>query len=248
MDFLEYAYLQMGQDRNAKAVVDQLAAFPKIIGVRLTTATAGAAIPARYALERGAWDEAAALVPAQSAWPYGEAITRFARALGMARSGHPDAAAPEIARLAVLRDGAAAAHDDYWSGQIEVLRIAASAWAAEASGRHAEALQAMRAAAALEDGSAKHVAMENRLMPMHELLGEILIAQKQPALAMTDFRAALQTMPKRLRSIYGLARAAQMAGQAADAQNAYAELLALGRASDGTRAEIVAARAYAARR
>lgn len=106
----------------------------------------------------------------------------------------------------------------------------------------------MRAASVLEDVSAKHVAMENRLVPMHELLGEMLSSQKQPALAMAEFPTALKGMPQRLRSLYGLASAAQMAGAGADAKAAYAQLLALCAQSDGTRREILAAKTYLARR
>ena len=69
--------------------------------------------------------------------------------------------------------------------------LAASAWIAQAKGEKDEALKLMRAAADLEDNSEKHIAMENRLYPMRELLGDLLLEQQQPGLALTEYETSL---------------------------------------------------------
>src|SRR5258705_429402 len=103
LDYQTYAYLQIAQDAAAKAVVAHAA---EVASSQSGTpnAFAIAAIPARYALERGAWAEAAALTPRPANTPYTEAITAFARALGAARSGNPAAATTHTQRLAAPRD------------------------------------------------------------------------------------------------------------------------------------------------
>ena len=78
-----------------------------------------------------------------------------------------------------------------------------------------EALKLMRAAADLEDGSEKHVAMENRLWPMRELLGELLLDVNRPAEALRAFELSFKAAPNRFRGFYGAARAAERLGDRA---------------------------------
>lgn len=241
-DFMQYAYLQLGQDRKAKRLVEEVKAIKKVAGVQITVDTGFAAVPARYVLERAAWSEAATLDPYPSQYPYAQAIGYFARAMGEAHTGELSRARDDIAKLKSLREQDRAKKQDYWAGQTEVLVKAASAWLALAEGKDLLALRLMREAVDLEDASEKHVAMENRLYPMRELLGYMLLELKQPKKALREFDASLNEMPNRLRGYYGAARAAQLAGDKAKAREYYAKLVALGEKSDGPRPELKQAR------
>ena len=121
-------------------------------GAILGVHTAFAAIPARYALERGRWAEARAL-RVRPAYPAADAITYFARAMGAARSGDVAGARQEIEQLQALRAALKQAQDVYWAEQVEIQRLAAEAWTAHAAGKTKEALKLMHAAADLEDAS-----------------------------------------------------------------------------------------------
>jgi hypothetical protein len=246
MDFLTYAYLQGAQDAEAKRIVELRNAAQKFFTRFLPGDTAYAAIPVRYALERGRWAEAAALPPITSQFPAAEAITYFGRALGAARSGDLAAARQDLGQLEQRRDTLAQAKNQYWADQVEIQRRAAAAWVARGEGEKDEALALMRAAADLEDASEKHIAMENRLFPMRALLGELLIEVNEPAQALAAFETSLQAAPARLRSVGGAAEAAKRAGDPGKARYYAEQLVALGSHADTERPELVAARALMA--
>jgi tetratricopeptide (TPR) repeat protein len=237
-DFMQYAYLQLGQDAKAKALIDENAVIKKVIGPVSAGNTARAAVPARYMLERQDWKGAAQLQPMDLPFPPAEAITYFARAIGAARSGDPAAAKAGIEKLGELREGMQKANQSYWAEQIEVQILGARAWFEQAGGNKEEALKLMRAAADLEDGSEKHVSMENRLYPMRELLGDMLREQGQPAAALKEYEVSMKNAPNRLRGFYGAAKAAEASGEAKRAAGYYKQLAKLTRGSDGDRAEL----------
>ncbi len=248
LDFMEYALLQMGQEQRAKEVRDDSAAIKKLGFEYLVGYTGLAAIPARFALERQSWQEAAMLEPRGSQYPQAEAITYFARAMGSARGGDLNAAESEVSKLKELHAKLENANQSYWAEQVEIQILAASAWIAEAKGQKEEALKFMRAAADLEDNSEKHIAMENRLYPMRELLGDLLMEQHQFAQALTEYETALQSTPNRLRGLYGAAKAAQGAGQPEKATTYFSKLVELTKDADGERTEIREAKAFLALR
>ena len=248
LDFLMNAYLQLGQDQKAKAIVDERNTVQQLPGdYRLSGHTAFAAIPVRYAIERGEWAEAARLPVAPSVYPQAEAVAWFGRALGAARSGDPARARRDLDELARLRAKLAAA-DEYWITQIDIYTQAAEAWIALAEHRPRRAGISMRAAADREDHTEKNVAMENRLSPMRELLGELLLELGKPDEAQREFEASLQTVPNRYRSLAGAARAAGLLRHDEDARVYHERLLALTQDADSTRPAILAARAYLANR
>jgi len=247
LDFLTNAYLQLGQDQQAKRIVDardSVAEYPA--GFRYSGHTAFAAIPVRYAFERAAWVEAAALAIPKTPFAQAEAIAWFGRAIGAARSGDMTKAKEAIDQLGVLKDRLAKANDDYWTGQVVIQQQAARAWPALAEGRKPDAIAAMRQAADLEDRSGKTVAMENRLSPIRELLGELLLDADEPAQALTEFEASLRNNPNRYRSFAGAAKAAERAGDRAQAWSYYKKLVALAAKADGGRPDLVAAKQYLA--
>jgi tetratricopeptide (TPR) repeat protein len=247
LDFLTNAYLQLGQDQHAKRIVDardSVTEYPA--GFRYSGHTAFAAIPVRYAFERAAWVEAAALAIPKTPFAQAEAIAWFGRAIGAARSGDITKAREAIDQLGVLKDRLAKANDDYWTGQVVIQEQAAGAWPALAEGRKADAIAAMRQAADLEDRSGKTVAMENRLSPIRELLGELLLDANEPAQALSEFEASLRNNPNRYRSFAGAAKAAERAGHRVQARSYYEKLVALAARADGERPDLVAAKQYLA--
>jgi hypothetical protein len=248
MDYLAYAYLQKAQDQKVLALIDELRAFKKATPETRGTAYAMAAIPARYALERQDWAFAAKLEQpkAEVGWdkfPPAQAILDFARALGDAHTGNLDAAKAEIGNLAAIRD-ALKAKNKYWSDQVEVERLAAEATLAQAGGRHDEALKEMRGAADLDDAMDKMNVTPGDILPPRELLGDLLLEQGKPKLALAEYKISLATAPNRFRSLIGEARAAKQAGDAAEAHEAYRKLLAQCPSAAPERPELVEAKAY----
>lgn len=216
MDYLMYAYLQGTQDAKAKALLERHKAVGKVNQQTITAAYALAAIPARYALERGQWEEAATLSvrPADFPWdrfPHAEAITHFARAMGAAHVGRFAAAQDEILRLAALRD-ALATRDEYWASQVEIQRKTAAAWVALAQGKNDEALDLMRAAADQEDSGEKNSVTPGPVVPAREWLGDMLVQSGRPADALKEYEIALTNAPNRHGSLVGAARSAELSG------------------------------------
>lgn len=249
LDFLTNAYLQLGEDQQAKRIVDarnSVAEYPA--NFRYSGHTAFAAIPVRYAFERAAWAEAMVLAIPKTPFAQAEAITWFGRAIGAARSQELPKAREAVAQLGALKDKLAKANDAYWTGQVAIQEQAADAWLALAEGRKGEAVAAMRQAADLEDRSGKHVAMENRLSPIRELLGELLLEANEPAQALKEFETSLRNNPNRYRSFAGAAKAADRAADRALAKNYYEKLVSLAGNADPARPDLVAAKQYLASR
>jgi len=256
-DYQAYAYLQTGRDRAARRLLDSLpgiaarfdpdavgSAAPGVAGV-----FALAAIPARWALERGAWAEAARLELRASRYAQTEAITQLARGLGAARSADPAGARTALQGLEQSRDRLIAAHESYWGGQVEIQRRIVSAWLALAERRPAEAVLELEAAAELEDATEKNAITPGPLAPARELLGEMLLETGEPARALKQFAATLEKEPGRFRAMAGAARAAALAGDRAAAATYSARLLkTCERADKPGRAELVEARRVAAAR
>jgi tetratricopeptide (TPR) repeat protein len=239
-DYLVYAYLQLAQDRAAERVLAQLPAVarsldPNAVGTAAPPAAgyfAIAAIPARVALERGAWAEAARLELRPSPVPFADAMTWFARALGAARTGDTAVATAAIAALSGICDRLTRAGENYWSEQVEIQRRGAVAWLAFTAGRKAEALAEMRVAAEREDATEKNAITPGPLAPARELLGEMLLAAHEPAQALAAFEATLRHEPNRFRALAGAATSARAIGDSAKAASYSAQLLKLGAHSD----------------
>jgi hypothetical protein len=248
LDYLAYAYLQTGQDRKARAVLEELSGMPRAEPESFVAAYAYAAIPARVAIEQHRWSEAAALAPASRAFPWdrfawAEAITTFARAIGAARAGDAAQARAEARKLEQYRAALVAANQTYWADQVEIQHRAATAWAARAEGKNDEALRLMRAAADLEDSTEKHPVTPGPVVPARELLGEMLLELKQPKQALVEFEASATREPNRLNGLFGAARAAELSGDAAKAKGLYTQIVTLCARADGDRPELKHAKA-----
>jgi tetratricopeptide (TPR) repeat protein len=249
LDYLAYAYLQGAQDREAEGVLDELRAIKKVQPEAFQAAYAYAAIPARYALERRRWSEAAALTVAPttfpwSRFPWAEAVTHFARAMGSARSGNAANARKDIEKLESLQDALIKAKDSYWAKQVDIQRRVATAWFLRAERKNDEALQLMQSAADLEDSTDKHPVTPAPIQPARELLGEMLLELGDPAQAIKEFEASHRIEPNRFRGLYGAAKAAQASGDREKARHYYAKLISLCERADTDRPEIKEAKAY----
>jgi tetratricopeptide (TPR) repeat protein len=247
MDYMTYAYLQMGRDAEAKRVVDESVSVTGFNTLRFAGPYAQAAIPARYAVERSDWKLAMSLEPRRSGFPFTVALTHFARALGAARTRNTAMAEKEITELARLRDELKAAGNEYWAAEIEVGRLAAASWLALAQGKKGEALSLMQTAAAAEDKNEKHIVTPGRILPAREMLGELLLVLKRPADALGEFETSRIREPGRLRGFYGAAIAAQKSGNKEKARLYYSKLAELA-GSAAARREIAEARAYLAKK
>jgi tetratricopeptide (TPR) repeat protein len=239
-----YAYLQLGQDQQARAVLDDMM---KETDFKATVAGADyalAASPARYAVERGDWNGASQLAVRPSSFNYVMAMSHFARALGAARSGKPDAAKADVAKLAELRDKLREAKDSYWSEIVDIQRQVAAAWVLHAEGKYDEALRAMSAAADAEDKTEKSAITPGPLAPARELYGDMLLDRGMAQEALAAFEATKAKEPNRFRGFLGAAKAAEKLGDKATAKASYEKLSALVGEGDSERPEIAAARQY----
>jgi tetratricopeptide (TPR) repeat protein len=230
-DYLEYAYLQTGQDQQAKRVLDQMAANKAGLPSYFAGVYASATMPARYVIERRRWAEAAKL-PNPSGSPGGrlswaEATVYFARALGSARTGDVDGASQCVQKLEAVRDTLTGLQETYWAGQVEIQRREAAGTLSYAQGKKDEALDLLRSAADMEDASEKHPVTPGPVVPARELLGEMLLALDKPTEALAAFESTLQRSPNRFNALYGAARAAQKAGQREKARQYYSALVAV---------------------
>jgi hypothetical protein len=244
-DYMVYAYLQSGRDEAARQAIAEAQQF---MGAQSSSAAgpfALAAMPARLAMERGAWKEAAALTPQPSKFAFADAITHFARAVGLARSGEPEAAAADLEALQQLAD-ALRPKNAYWAEQVDIQHMAAESWVAYAKGNRDEALALMRSAAEREAATEKHVITPGPLAPAREQLAEMLLAADQPAEALKEFEAVQQVEPNRLRALVGAGRAAELAGDRAAAKQYYGQVVEITASADTSRPEIEAARAFVA--
>jgi tetratricopeptide (TPR) repeat protein len=245
-DFTVYAHLQLAQDDTAAKMIAKALATPER-GDRppsMANFTAKAAMPARYVLERADWKAAAALPLGPTEYPQADSLTHFTRGLGLARLGDRTGAAREVDAMERLRAAMEKSGDGYWADRTREQILAVLAWTALAEGVTDRAATLMRQAADSEDASIKHVAMENRLFPMRELLGELLLEAGRPKEALTEFTNALKQQPNRYRGLYGAARAAEAAGDSANAKAFYEKLIELSKQAEGRRPELQRAEAF----
>jgi tetratricopeptide (TPR) repeat protein len=250
-DYEIYAYLQTGQDDAARRIVNSLPEIASRFDPKAVLNGAGgpaagyfalAAIPARYALERQDWKQAAQLALRETPFAYTDAMTWFARGLGAARLGQTAAANESATALRQIRERLSKAGENYWAQQVEIQELAVGAWAELAVGKKEEALRRMRSAAEMEDGTEKSAVTPGPLAPARELLGEMLLQMNQPAQALEQFEATLKKEPGRFRALYGAAHAAQLSGNRDASERYFRELLKVCSSADKPgRSEVVEA-------
>jgi len=255
MDYLAYAYLQSGRDGEAEQVLNELKTIRQADPPTRTAAYAVTAIPARLALERRQWREAATLklspnlaaLPALASQKWAVAHIHFARAVGAARGGDVALARAEVAKLADLERALTIKPGEYdWRRQVSIERQIAHAWVAHAGGKDDEAVSLMSAAADLDDATEKNPVTPGSILPAREQLGELLQVLSRPAAALKEYETSLQRAPRRLAGLYGAAQSARLAGDPVKAGRYFAELVKMTEHGDSTREELKIARAIEA--
>jgi len=252
LDYLEYAYLQIGDEAAARTALDEAAVAKTFDDPRFSAGYALAAIPARFALERRDWKAAAKLEPPTAvlnwaSFPYAPAITYFAQAIGASRLGQLERARSALRQIETIHAGLEKSpipgpYD--WTSQVESARLAAAAWLAFAEGHQKEAVNLARSAAQLEEKTGKHPVTPGAPLPAGELLGDMLFEMGRPAEALVAYEASLREAPNRFNSLYGAARAAEAAQNTARARELYAALLAQC-VANSPRPELAEARKFA---
>jgi len=215
MDYLLYAYLQEGREREANEVIQQLKAMSDLDMGDFKIAYAATAMPARYAVERWQWAQAASIVPPSGMPPHVTAVAVWARAIGLARSNHSVSARQEVKKLRLLEQQLRASGEDYaeyWAKQVEIQEIEATAWSAQAEGEADEARNLLRKAADAEDAVEKFPVTPGPVIPAREQLGELLLQQGQSGQALKEFQISLANFPKRRGAMIGVARASEGLG------------------------------------
>jgi tetratricopeptide (TPR) repeat protein len=233
LDYLEYAYLQMGDDDAARKVLLEAATAKTFDDPTFAAGYALAAIPARYALERRDWKAAVQLEPPAAALPwtnfsYAPAIVYFAQTIGASRAGELDRARSALGQLEkihmdLLKSPIPGPYD--WTSQVESSRLAAAAWLVYAEGQKDAAVTMARAAATLEQKTGKHPVTPGPPLPARELLGDMLLEMGQPAEALAAYETSLHDAPNRFNSLYGAARAAELSKNMDRARELYTALL-----------------------
>ncbi len=249
LDYLTYGYLQRGEDANAKATLKKLFENENY---QYSTATgyALAAIPARYALERKQWTDAAKLeVLNWNNFPwekYSEfaSITWFAKGLGAARSGDIATAQTSANELKSIHGDLKEGGENYWAVLTAAQKQTVEAWIAFAKNEKRQAVEMMREAADLEDSVDKHPVTPGAVLPARELLGDMLVLLNQPKQAIEAYEDALKISPNRLNSLTGAARAAELAGKKKLAKSYYEKVLAVAPDSDRESKELKRARKF----
>jgi tetratricopeptide (TPR) repeat protein len=212
MDYLTYAYLQLGRDVDAKRVVDDLAAMHGLGAGKFKIGYAANAMPVRYAIELRKWAAATAFEPLPDSEPHVAAIVYWARAVGASRGKHPQDAATDIAKIDASVTRLDAAVNVYWATQTRALADSARAWQLFANGNTDEAIVRLRSAADIEDAAEKLPVTPGPIVPAREQLGDLLLEADRPADALREFRSALAAAPGRRGALIGAAQAAERSG------------------------------------
>ena len=242
LDYAVYGYLQLGQDSAAQATVAvaQAAKTSPAINVLIGQYNR-TAMAARIPLEQGDWAAAAAFPAPDRAAGVTAALSRFTRAIGAARSGGAQAARIEVAKLDSIAMGLATQRETYWARVVGIKRDAAAAWVQFASGDTTGGLATARGAAETEEVTDKHPVTPAELLPARELLGDMLLAAGRYPEARQAYQATLLRERGRAQSLFGAARAAELAGDRAAAKAGYRQFLRLMSKADGNRPELAIA-------
>jgi tetratricopeptide (TPR) repeat protein len=238
IEYLVYGYLQQGADEEAARQLKRLHGTANL-EPSFKTAFHLVSTRARYTLERRAWDEAASIVPREPAtlewnrYPWAEATARFARGLGAAHLKKVDEAKTEVTRLEELEGVTRGAGEDLFARNIRAFRLELSAWIAHVEGRKEASVTLMREAAELEASTPKHAVTPGPTLPAQELLGDLLMEQKEPVAALAAYKRSIEEYPRRFNSLLGAARAANALNDKPTARTFYTQLLEV--AKDGKR-------------
>jgi hypothetical protein len=253
MDYLVYAYLQQAKDTSAAKVLAEIQDMTRLDENQFAAAYAFAASPARLALERHDWRAAAALEIKPAWFPWNrfrnvEALVHYARAIGAARTGDAAAARRSADEITAIRRAMPATRDYDWSGSIGAQWEAATALIAWAEGRKDESVRLLGIAADHEDAVDKHPVTPGALLPVREMLADLLLESGRPAEALREYEAVLKTALRRFNATAGAAKAADKAGDPMKARAYAMQLREIANNAETSRPELEWARVYLGRK
>ncbi|HTZ98456.1 MAG TPA: hypothetical protein VMB18_18785 [Terriglobales bacterium] len=249
MDFLEYAYLQSGREGDAQRLIEEVRSMPEMkdnmygsdFDPRIYVLVV---FPARYDLELHHWADAASLAPVPNADPGDMSVTYWARAIGSARSGHPDEARKDILQIETIHKTLVRQGKKLFGQAVEEDLQEATAWADHADGKNDAAIKSLRAIAEKQEAEGD----EPLAIPAREMLADMLLEMKRSDQALTEYEADLKYNPNRFDGLYGAARAAEMAGKSDQANTYYADLVKVCAGSSSGRPELSHAKSLLAQK
>jgi tetratricopeptide (TPR) repeat protein len=247
MDFLEYAYLQIGDDAEAKAIVAQLATMQEMDmgdGMQGYLDMARASFPSTYAIETHDWKSAALLQPVRGAKPYNAAIVYWAQAVGYGHLHDAENARKAVSQYDAMVEATKKTSEGYYAEYMDMDREQAAAWAAFAAGKNDEAIRQMRGVADKQDSLGKG----ETALPAREMLADMLMEMKRPADALAEYEKSMKVDPNRFNGLYGAAQAAAASKQPDKAKTYYAQLVKNCDGSSSDRQELAQAKTLVARR
>jgi tetratricopeptide (TPR) repeat protein len=249
MDYLVYAYLQKAQDDKAKAQVDYLKTIHHFYPENFKVAYALAAIPARFALERKQWEEAAHLAIhspdfSLDQFPWQQGIIYFTRVLGSLHTGDKEEAYTNLEALKSCYNKLVEAKDDYKAKQVLIQIKASEAWIRFAEGQEKEALELMISAAEMEDATEKHPVTPGEVIPARELLGDLLMKMDRVREALQAYETSMKRAPNRFNGLLGAAQAADRVGDKEKARLYYEKLVEIAGENNLERPGLMAAKTF----
>ena len=245
MDYLVYAYLQKGDNENAKQQWDYMKTFEKVHPSNFKVAYAFASVPSRYLLENKLWKEAAVVEPHDKDFDWKDhqwqkAILVFTRLLGSANTGNVEAAKTELAELNKIQQQLTSLKDTYKANQVAIQAKSGEAWILFKQNKNEEALKLMAMAADMENKTEKHPVTPGEVLPARQLYADMLLEMNEPGKALVEYEADLKKHPNRFNSINGAAVSAERSGNKAKAKAYYQKLVEV--AGSSLRPEVVAAK------
>jgi tetratricopeptide (TPR) repeat protein len=251
LDYLVYAYLQNSRYEEAQNIAAELDMLETAFQLSPATAYMLGAIKGRIALEYQSWTDASNLsteYQAKFTWekfPQYEALVYFAKGIGGGRSGSPEITKLSFEKLEILQNALGDSRaNQYWKAQIEIQKTVVKAWQMYVEKDMEKAIGMMFLAAELEDATEKSPITPGALLPVREMLGDLLVELNNPEEALLQYELALEKNPNRFNSLYGAGISAELIGDIDKARNYFTTLIELNGDSDLTRARFVYASDY----
>jgi tetratricopeptide (TPR) repeat protein len=242
LDYLAYAHLQQSEYDKVEAITTTIDTLSNVFQVHPATAYALAAIKGRMALEYQQWTDAANIsleYESKVPWdkfPQYESLVYFAKGIGGGRSGNSEIAKLSYEKLESLQNSLGDSRaSQYWIAQIEVQKTVIKAWQKYAEKDMEKAKEIMFLAAELEDATEKNPVTPGELLPVREMLGDLLLEMNQPDEALLQYELSLTTSPNRFNSLYGAGKSAELIGDKEKARDYFTTLIELSGGSDLSR-------------
>jgi len=222
MEFLEYAYLQIGRDDEAHKILDE-AVTVRAIDVDPAYPDYWATVQARFSMlfsvETQDWLAAEHLQPVTGGNTFSEGLTLLAHAMaaGHRRDGREGTAAARSYDIRLSSEPIV-----HPGGNLATLRDEIHAWADFSKGDLDAAEQLLRPIAARQ----RKVGKGEVELPAGEMLADMLLLQGKAAKALQAYQTSLLSDPNRFNALLGAGRAAELSGRPAVAARYYRALLA----------------------